>query len=799
MFQHRISSLLVLVSLSAVFLGCSSGSPVSPSMSYIDNLQTAVSPGTNDGHWSWGYWDLWVDLENGTVRAEPMRSAQLHFNVVPLLKEGSPGSLLGISNLMVDGSNHTVQVDISLTHPYPTLAQVPGFDVRGILFSLGGSIDLLGGSIRVAGPDEPRLINADGYTRWWNPTEFPGPGILGYQDGKLGSPHWSTGYTINLAGYKYFADGLNATESMNGLNVNDRGAFRPGSTNTRRYLIDFGDTGSHFLKFNYAVDACWGKVLDWNPGDPNPVVPDSFELTANCPEPYRLRITESINTLSATTAGGTGGTIGLNIDVYDWQAMSPLSTVPMEVSTVQVEVPAFAIGPTNATVVPGSGAGGHMSTYQINIVGSTGEKLDYLDIFVSANMNGMDYQNDLTNFMGVDPLQTYFLHTAAAQDLDVYLSWTHRYTRLLYNEYPNQGDNPPDIAVYMQGGIARGVMVDQINPDTTGSGNHHPDSINEWADDYTSHSVPEQYHLPLGDLSVSGRWDDIDGIAINDNGSQFFFTNTNIFDEFPTPGFDPLFCYLTRVKHEYLGNDEPTDWLPVFFSDDDYPRMWATDPSNGVNALTDWMYAVWLYDVTGLAGGDPGVDPLRYIIFRWAPPYDQSLASADWQRPNNISPSGSGTGYLDRSEPYDHRLAVDDGGGMTRVYMLDSVGEIEVMDCNFAQDEYSGHFYMGTVTIANHPPEIEGILDIEVIPTKDLGTTRNHVAALCRSGETNWRIWVFDYDSTLPIDLQANTVWLSEEYAGEPMSMDAADGPIELHVLHQTGDFMYMSVFRNFP
>jgi hypothetical protein len=756
-------------------------------------------PGTDNGHWNWGCWEITVDLAGRTISANPMRSAQLHFNVVPLLKDGTPQSLLGFSNLLVDGSNHTLQVDISLTHPFPTLHQVPGFDVRGILFTLGDTVQLQGGGIAAAGPNEPRLVNADGYTRWWNPTEFPGPELLGYVDGAYGTPHWVASYDLNLAGYKYFADVLGPTDSLNKLNASNRGVFRPGSKNERRYLIDFGDSSSQYLKFNYAVDACWGKSPYYDPDGPALVAPDDFALTSNCPEPYRLRVTESSNTLTATTAGGTNGAVALNIDVFDWQSLNPLSTVPTEISTVQVECPALGLAPQLATVVAGSGVGSNMSTYVVNLVGSTIDKLSSVDFYVSATVGASDYQNDLTDYQGSDPLQAFFMYTAKVQDMDSYSGWTYRYSKLLFDEYPNQGGNLPDIAIYKKSGIVRAVMVDQANPDPNHEGNHHPDSINEWADDYTSYSVPEQYHLPLGSLSVSGRWDDIRGISINDNGTQFFFSNSNIFDEFTTTGFDPLFCYLTRSSHEYLGNAEAADWLSVFFSAGDYPRYWCTDPCNGVTGATDYMYSVWIYDTTGMAGGDPGADPGRYIIFRWQPPFSQAASDADWQRPNNTAPAGNGTGYVDRAKPYDMRLAVDDSAGLTRFYMLDSNREVEVVDCNFALDEFSGYYPRGTVTIPNLPPEVTAILDLEVVNTKLLGTARNYVAALCLTDSFHWRVWVFDYDYSLPLDTQATTIWLSDEYGGEPCSLDACDNPVEAHVLHRNGDLIYVTVFRDYP
>jgi hypothetical protein len=226
--------------------------------------------------------------------------------------------------------------------------------------------------------------------------------------------------------------------------------------------------------------------------------------------------------------------------------------------------------------------------------------------------------------------------------------------------------------------------------------------------------------------------------------------------------------------------------------------MWATDPTNGLTVPgTDFIYSVFLYDTTGIAGGDPGVDPQFYHIFRWAPPYD--ISTAKYQTPSNVPPNGSGVGYVDYSKPYDNRLAVDDQVGPTRCYILDSNNDIEVVDCDFSQDEFSGWSSVGTVTQANKPADVKDVLDMETIQTTSLGAPRNYVATLVTTTSGQWRIWVFDYLDTNPIDTQAVTTWLSDPFDGVPQSLDAADGPIELHVLHKNGGMMYVSVFRDYP
>ena len=796
MLRHRIPFLLVLVSI-VILLGCANNSPVTPSQTGPDAVQLPRSSGTSAGHSLVGLWQLGIDLENETVESVPLRTADWHFNLVPVLFEGTPNVKLSFSNIVWDASNNWFQIDISMTHPFPTAVNVPAFDVRGIIFTKGGSYDIEAVDVKMTSHIEPRLTNADGYTRWWNPVEFYSPQpIFAYTDGLYGTPDSIANYEITLTGYKYFCDSLGAVESIHNMNTPDRGVFRPTSTNTRRFLLDFGELPGNFVIVNYAFDACWAPVSGWKPGDAPPAIPDDFPLTANSPEPYRIKVTESANSLTRTAAGGTSGTVNMNINVWDWQCYNTISSVPMEVSVVMVEAPAFGMLPVIATPVPGSGTGGHMSTYTASITGSTGDYLDKLDVLVVATSSEGDYQVGLTGFVPIAPLQAFFLHQASTMDGDTYSGWTYRYTKLLYPEYPNQGANAPDIAVYKKSGIIRAAMVDQVNYDYNGTHTNQYDSINEWADDYTSFSEPEHYHMPLDILGNTGLWNDVDRICVSDNTTRFFFTSSNIFNEFADGEDDPVYAYLMWLSHTYLGNLPAEHRFYVMFSDDDYPRFYSTDPCNGVTIATDYIYNIFVYDVTGFASANPGVDPQRYVIFRWAPPYD--LISVKWQRAWNVHPNGEGQGFIDRNEPYSHRLAVDDSLGNDRFYILDSYRQIEIMDCDFSVGEFDGSFYKGTVTLDDWPADVEDLLDIEVVQTKPSGEVRNYLAILCKTDYLEWRIWVIDIDcSSDPITV--NTIWYSDPFPGEAYSMDAADDPIELHVLSRQGLLTYVSVFRDYP
>ena len=157
-----------------------------------------------------------------------------------------------------------------------------------------------------------RLLNPDGYSRWWNPAEFPSNGtIFGYTDGLLGAPDSVGDFSATLNGYKYFCDDLDDPDDpLTDVTLENRGLFSAGQKNVRHYTIEMGDEG---LVFNYAVDASWV----FPQGDPPWSAPDDFAPSANRPEAWFINVTEVENTLwNDGTAGG--GDLSLSIDVYDW-------------------------------------------------------------------------------------------------------------------------------------------------------------------------------------------------------------------------------------------------------------------------------------------------------------------------------------------------------------------------------------------------------------------------------------------------------------------------------------------------
>ncbi len=334
-FPHAV---LVILFLALIIIGCS-GNPVSPDET--SDVPLALSSATQsetsaNSRNLLGYYKLTVAPQTGDVQIVPVRNADFHLNVT-----GTLNLTMGVTAVGVPGesdpANGLIVMDVTLDHPFGTKPQFSGFDVKGILIT-PGSLDV--GSLVFADADETQLENADGFSRWWNPTEFTAPGMFGYTQGALtGTPQSSLTATVNP--YKYFADILYPTSSLAAV-VNEpldsdlgRGVFRSGESNTRRYNIRFEMDPGPQIVFGYAVDCSWALP------DPKPPseIPDDFPIEANQPEAYRIGIQEEFNSLYYDSESGTGGgVLRLQVSVFDWQGQEA-GAIADEIDAVRILSP----------------------------------------------------------------------------------------------------------------------------------------------------------------------------------------------------------------------------------------------------------------------------------------------------------------------------------------------------------------------------------------------------------------------------------------------------------------------------
>ena len=238
----KLVLLAMMISLAA--LGCSgAGIPSSP--------DPAVLPAdaSRKIHSSWGLWQGVINPQAETIEFTELRTGDFHLNVLPFLE---PPPLLNLTLESLEFNGDIIEVDIGLRHPFLGLTEFTGFDVCGIFISNGSISGFADSDLVMAGKGDTRLLNADGYSRWWNPAEFPMNGsIFGYTDGLLGAPDSFADYNSTINGYKYFCDDLHNPDDP--LDEVTQEMFSAGQKNIRHYTIKMGSG----LIFNYAVDASW--------------------------------------------------------------------------------------------------------------------------------------------------------------------------------------------------------------------------------------------------------------------------------------------------------------------------------------------------------------------------------------------------------------------------------------------------------------------------------------------------------------------------------------------------------------
>lgn len=326
--MHRMAfGLLTILSIILLLVSCSSSD--SPTTAF-DDPEKAVSYGGSNSHGLWGLWQFVADPEAQTLEYYQLRVPEFHLNVLPFLE---PPALLNLSlesDIIFDIPNNTLQVDIGLTHPFLGLNEFAGFDVKGIVISRA---DLMGATPTVQwempGPTTLRLVNADGYTRMWNPDEFPyvlESELFCYKDGLLGAPDSFGNFDAQLNGYKYYCDGLLPGDPVTAMDFSQRGVFGPGSKNIRTFVI----STPQGLIFNYAIDASWefpDGISPWT-------YPDDYPITANCPEAYFIDC-ESDGLMFSEDGGSI---MDLTITVYDHQPGS-IQHVRIEAKDLYIETP----------------------------------------------------------------------------------------------------------------------------------------------------------------------------------------------------------------------------------------------------------------------------------------------------------------------------------------------------------------------------------------------------------------------------------------------------------------------------
>ncbi|MFH1675530.1 MAG: PKD domain-containing protein [bacterium] len=385
MNRTGIFLLTVILPIFAV-LGCSGGND--PSVPNALNVKPSVSNSAlQTGTVLWGYYDVEIDIENQTAVAVLDRQAMFTVNVVNFLN-AKPSNLTFKINEIVTGADYVdVDIDVSISHPFPGLPQYNGYDVRGIFMGDGGLTLIYGVNVNCASPSDQRMIpdpddgygGPDGYTRWYNKPEFSQGGmpLFNYTPGKLAIPGYDPSATLNP--YKYFADNLQPTEDLFTwlvANPEKHGVFSSGTKNTRNYYLRFPNAKG--VKYGYAVTANWeGNEPQYHPSNAIESVSCKSQYSGNV-----YYIDES----------DKGGVIILDLDIFDWHAQ-PTSGVMEDYilyleSTVQNNI--YQLDPPDMTV---TGSGDHFCSYHVTVPADNVQYKDGNEYWVIVQYPVYNYSN----------------------------------------------------------------------------------------------------------------------------------------------------------------------------------------------------------------------------------------------------------------------------------------------------------------------------------------------------------------------------------------------------------------------
>ncbi len=340
---------IILFEILILFIGCQGDShnPLAPGITPDQPTTEIQSSGAAKAYSPpllWGLYTVAYDSATHEITAAPQRGPSFALNVVKFLQPPA-GSLSGMTIGVLDDSSFVtdgrVDVRIILHHPFPGQPGYTGFDVCGIFMTERSQQSDYDWALWYADPTlDPSLLNPDGYTRWMNPEEFLGGDIWGYEPGFWGTSESSensgfvAGATLNP--YKYFASGLGPTDQIydwlsDPSSIAGRGIFPSGASCSRDYELQFPIVGdSHVFIFNYAVLANWAEPTVHPPV--NPVT--DFPPEANANWPIHVSATDTSN--AYYTEDESGGTIGFDIEIFDWNGINNPAGIPGEIGRIAI-------------------------------------------------------------------------------------------------------------------------------------------------------------------------------------------------------------------------------------------------------------------------------------------------------------------------------------------------------------------------------------------------------------------------------------------------------------------------------
>jgi len=272
-------SIGVLFVISLIVCGCASN-PTVPSIDdgSSQNLSVAGMTSQDGNHRLWGEWEIHIDATHTHAEAIPIRSGRFHLNTIKFLEDYCKDCLH--INSIHKNPDDTVNLSVTIHHPFNGFPQYTGFDVKGIIMFEGSHefIHPWGKTYLPLYPQnfhvswrllgDPELLNAEGYSFRWSPWYESGSDmpIFNYWEGRYskGTP------TANINGY------------LNFYTDEERHMFRDDGSVTRVYHL-WLPPGEPVVA-GYAVEACWEPPTTTPVTDPA----SDFPITANQPEAYHF-------------------------------------------------------------------------------------------------------------------------------------------------------------------------------------------------------------------------------------------------------------------------------------------------------------------------------------------------------------------------------------------------------------------------------------------------------------------------------------------------------------------------------
>ncbi len=303
----RFSLWILMIILAVLIVSCSNSipDPVQPP-DLTPETTSKNEPENHANHYLLSLQKAVVSDDHQSVEIIPLHGAEMHLNAVKMLEGGMCDDCLTISNVQIPAPGE-LWLDLTIRHPIENNLNFTVFDPRAIFIT--GADFTFPESQRSISLDStyPRLLNPDGYTSLFNPTEFPEDSpvlpALKYFPGKF-----STGGDLSASLNPFIAY---ATEFP-------RRMFLPGTEETETVKLKVPTGG---FQFGYAIDVCWS-----DPGIPVTDPETDFPPKANCTEAYKITY-EIIGTVKPEM----GSSALLYVEISDHQGLDTIGDARLEV------------------------------------------------------------------------------------------------------------------------------------------------------------------------------------------------------------------------------------------------------------------------------------------------------------------------------------------------------------------------------------------------------------------------------------------------------------------------------------